>query len=69
MPLGMEIGLGLHDTVGRGPSSPSTKGAQPPNFRPVSVVAKWLDGSICDIVLDGVAAPPRRGTVFASSLL
>ena len=28
-----------------GPSSPSPKGAQPPNFRPISVAAKWLHGS------------------------
>jgi len=28
-----------------GPSSPSPKGAQPPNFRPISVPAKWLNGS------------------------
>jgi len=55
-----------------GLSSPSPKGAQPPNFRPISVVAKWLDGSTChlvclrpgDFVLDGDAAPcPKRGGV------
>jgi len=28
-----------------GPSSPSPKGAQPPNFRPMSIVAKRLEGS------------------------
>ena len=32
-----------------GPSSPSPKG-QIPNFRPISVVAKWLDGSRCRVV-------------------
>ena len=32
------------------PSSSSKKGAQPPNFRPMSVVAKWLDGSRCHLV-------------------
>jgi len=26
------------------------EGAQPANFRPMSVVAKWLDGSICHLV-------------------
>jgi len=31
-------------------SSPSPKGAQPPNFRPICVVAKWLDGSRCHLV-------------------
>ena len=36
--------------IGRGPSSPSAKGAQPPNFRPMSVVVKWLDGSRCHLV-------------------
>ena len=54
-----------------GPSFPSPKGAQPPpNFRPMSVVAKRLDRSRChwytlgpgDVVLDGVSAPPKRGT-------
>jgi len=33
-----------------GPSSPSPKGAQPPNFRPMSVVAKRLDGLRCHLV-------------------
>jgi len=33
-----------------GPSSPSTKGAQPPNFWPISVAAKWLHGSRCHLV-------------------
>ena len=34
-----------------GPSSPSSKGAQPPpNFRPISVAAKWLHGSRCHLV-------------------
>ena len=33
------------------PSSPSPKkGAQPPNFRPMSIVAKRLDGSRCHLV-------------------
>jgi len=31
--------------VTRGPSSPSHKGAQPPNFRPIPVSAKWLNRS------------------------
>ena len=33
-----------------GPSSPSSKGTQPPNFRPISVAAKWLFGSRCHLV-------------------
>jgi len=43
MPLGMEVGLGQGDIVLGGPSSPSPKGAQPLSFRPMSIVAKWLD--------------------------
>ena len=34
-----------------GPRSPSPKGPRPPpNFRPISVVAKWRDGSRCHLV-------------------
>ena len=33
-----------------GPSSPPPKGAQTPNFRPISVVVKWLHGSRCHLV-------------------
>jgi len=33
-----------------GPSSPSRKGAQPPNFRPMSIVAKRLDELRCHLV-------------------
>jgi len=33
-----------------GPSSPFPRGAQPPNFRPLSVVAKGLDGLRCHLV-------------------
>ena len=32
------------------PRSPSPKGAEPPNFRPMSIVAKALDGSRCHLV-------------------
>jgi len=42
-----------------GPSSPSPKGAQPqPNFRPISVAAKWLHGSRCHLVWS--RPQPRR---------
>jgi len=47
MPLGMEVGLGPGNFVldGDAPSLPK-KGAEPlPSFRPMSVVAKRLDGS------------------------
>ena len=47
MPLGMEVGLGSGDFVLDGNPLPSPKrgGAPPPNFRPVFIVAKRLDGS------------------------
>jgi len=71
MPLGMEVGLGPGHIVIDGDPGPP-KGAQPPrNFRPISVVAKWLDGSRChleiglspsDIVLHGDLLPlPQKG--------
>ena len=44
MPLGREVDLGPGDSVRWGSSSAPPKGAQPPNFRPMSVVAKRLDG-------------------------
>jgi len=43
MPLGTEAGVSLGDIVRRRHSSPPLKG-QPPNCRPMSVVAKRLDG-------------------------
>ena len=45
MPLGMELGLSRGDCVRWGPSSPPRKGAEPPNFRPMIIVTKQLDGS------------------------
>jgi len=47
MPLGREVGLGPDDTVLDGDASPlPKKGTEPlPNFRPMSIVAKQLDGS------------------------
>jgi len=46
MPLGMEVGLGLRDTVfDVDPATPEKMAhALPPNFWPMSTVAKWLDG-------------------------
>jgi len=44
MPLGTEIGLGLRDSVLDGDPAPLRKEAQPLNFRPMSVVAKRLEG-------------------------
>jgi len=47
MPLGMEVGLSPGHTVRWGPSSPK---GHSPQFPPISVVAKWLDGSRCHLV-------------------
>ena len=71
MPLGMEVGLGSGDFV-FDPVIPRKKGTPTaPNFWPISIAAKRLDGSRChlvigmevnvgpgDVVLDGVAALP-----------
>ena len=46
MPLGMEVGLGPGHCLRWGPSSPPKGEQQPsPAFRPMSIVAKRLDGS------------------------
>jgi len=51
MPLGTEVGFGLRDIVLDGyPAPPPLKGQCPPNFRPMSVVAKRLDGLRCHLV-------------------
>ena len=45
MPLGTEVGLGPGHTVLDGdPASPKKVEQQPLNFRPMSIVAKLLDG-------------------------
>ena len=50
MPLGTEVGLGPGDIVLDGAQLP-LKGSQPPAaFRPMSIVAKRLDGSRCHLV-------------------
>jgi len=49
--LGMQVGLGPDNFVLDGnPASPPKKGAEPPNFRPISIVAKRLDASRCHLV-------------------
>ena len=48
-----------------GPSSP--KEAQPPNFRPMSVVAKRLDGSRCQ--LKQLQLPPAPPTFWPMSIV
>jgi len=40
MPLGMEVGLGPGHIVLDGDPAPLTKGTQPANFQPMSIVAK-----------------------------
>jgi len=45
MPLSMEVGLSPGDFVLDGDPAPPQKGGEAPNFRPISIVAKRLDGS------------------------
>jgi len=77
MPLGTEVDLGQGDFVLDGDPAPlPKKGVKPPpNFRLISIVAKWLDASRWQlvigmevglgpghIVLDGnPASPPKKG--------
>jgi len=57
MPLGMEVGLGSDHIVLGGEPSTCPKGAPPCNFRrPMSIVAKWLDGSTCYLVRRSASA-------------
>jgi len=52
MALVMEVGLGPGHTVLDGDPAPLPKrGAEPPNFRPIFIVVKQLDGSICHVVV------------------
>jgi len=82
VPLSMEVGLGPGNIVlDRDPAASAKKGqsrspkkegtAPPPTFRPISIVAKWLDGSgyhlvrrigLCpgDTMLDGDPVPPTE---------
>jgi len=51
--LGMEVGLGPdHTVLDRDPAPPKKGGTAPvaPNFQPMSIVAKRLDGSRCRLV-------------------
>jgi len=44
MPLGMEVDFGPGDFVLDGDPAPlPKKGEETPNFRPMSVLAEWLD--------------------------
>ena len=51
MKLGKQVGLGPgHIVLDGNPAPPPSKGDGAPNFRPIFVVAKWLDGSRCHLV-------------------
>ena len=51
MPPGRELGLSPSDIVSDGDPAPlSQKGDEHSNFRPMSIVAKRLDGSKCHLV-------------------
>jgi len=50
MKLGREVGLGSGHIVLDGDPAPPQKGAQTPNFRSMSVVAKQLDELRCHLV-------------------
>ena len=59
MALGMEVSLGPGHTVLDGESAPlPKKGADPPNFQPIFIVANWLDASRCTSF--GGRPQPRR---------
>ena len=50
MKFGTQVSLGPGHIMLNGNPAPPPKGAQPPNFQHISVVAKWLDGSRCHLV-------------------
>jgi len=49
MSLGMELGLDPGDFVLDGDPAPLSQRGTDPNFRPISVAAKWLHGSRCHL--------------------
>jgi len=52
MALGTDVGLGPGHIMLDGDPAPLKKRERTalPNFRPISIVAKWLDGSRCHLV-------------------
>ena len=50
MKLGVQVGLGPGHIVLDGDPAPTLQRATAPNFRPMSVVVKWLDRLRCDLV-------------------
>ena len=73
LPLGMEVGIGPgHIVLDGDPTPPPLKGHSPPHCQPVSVVAKLLEGSGCQLVGGrprpkrhcvrwGPSSPPQKG--------
>jgi len=49
--LGTQVGLGPGHIVLAGNPPPLPRRGTAPNFRSISVVAKWLDGSRCYLVV------------------
>ena len=57
MPLGLEVGLGPGDIVLDGGPALPPKGHGAPNFRPMSIVAKWSPiSATADLLLNNVSA-------------
>jgi len=50
MKLGMQVGRPGHIVLDGDPAPPPQRAQPTPNFRPISVVAKWLDGLRCHLV-------------------
>jgi len=56
MALGMKVGLGPgHIVLNEDPTPLPRKGIAP-NFRPMFIVAKWLDASTCHLVWRSASA-------------
>ena len=61
MKLGMQVGLGPgHIVLDPNPAPPPPKGHSPPNFRPISVAAKWLMSSWFNDLTLSVCVASRR---------
>jgi len=73
MKLDTVVALGPGHIVRRGPSSPKRHTA--PNFRPMSVVAKRLDGLRCHLLVQatlcymGTQLPPKKGGTDLSPII
>jgi len=51
IPFGTEVGLGQGNIVLNGDSAPLERGTAPlATFQPMSIVAKWMDGSRCHLI-------------------